>query len=148
MYIKSSVVPVLTLPAYTAADCVGALLTFPVSSATLGPTGATIKRITIIDAAVQSEEFFLHLFTASPAAAARTDAAACTQVATDLVLKIVSLHVEAADYDAFAGDSIATVELDTAIVFDGANLYGVLECVATPDYVAVDDLTVNLIIEV
>ena len=149
MFIKTSAVPVLTLAAYTAADNVGALLTFAVSSASpIINAGATIKRLSVIDAAIQDEEYFLHLFTAEPSAGVITDAAAYVPVAADLLLKICSIHIPAADYDTGASDSIATFELDTAIVFDGKNLYGVLECVATPDYVAVDDLTINLILEV
>ena len=148
MLVKTSAVPALTLDAYVAKDCVGGLLTFPVSSASAGNTGAVIKRITITDAAAQTEKFWLHLFTASPAAAARTDADECVQVAADLVKKIVTLYVAATDYDSFAGDSIATVEYDTSIVFDGKNLYGVLEAEETPDYAAADDLTVHLILEV
>ena len=148
MLIKSRVVPVITLDAYTAADNVGSLMTFAVSSATGGPTGATIKGLVVQDAAIQDEEYFLHLFNASPAAAARTDADACVQVAADLVLKLATFHIEAADYLTSAGDSIASYEKDTPIVFDGKNIYGVLECVATPDYVAVDDLTVTLYLEI
>ena len=145
-FIKVSSVPALTLAAYVAKDCVGALLTFQINTAGYS-NSAVIKRLTITDAAIQDEEFYLHLFTASPAAAARTDADECVQVAADLLLKIVSLHIEAADYATFAGDSIASYELDTAIWFDGSAIYGVLECVATPDYVAVDDLTIHLIVE-
>ena len=147
MFHKTSVVPVLQIAgAYVAADCVGALLTFAVNTNSYSGS-AVIKRLTITDADVEDAELFLHLFDASPAAAARTDADACVQVAADLAKKIVTYHIEAADYDDFAGDSIASYEKDTAIVFDGANIYGVLECVGTPTYTAVDDLTVHLIIE-
>ena len=149
MLVKTSAVPLLTLAAYTAADNVGALLTFPVATGSQGgTTGAVIKRLSIIDAAIQDEEYFLHLFTGSPSAGCRTDAAAYVPVAADLLLKIVTLHIEAADYDTGASDSIASYELDTSIIFDGLNIYGVLEGIATPDYVAVDDLTVNLIVEI
>jgi len=149
MFIKTSAVPLLSLNAYEAADCAGALLTFPVSSVTQTINkSATIKRLTITDADAENEIISLHLFTASPAAAARTDAAVCTQVAADLALKIVTLDIVAADYLVYAGDSIATVELDTAIVFDGLNLYGVLEVIETPTWTAVDDLTVHLILEI
>ena len=147
MYLEIKVVPTLTLNAYEAKDCVGALLTFPVSSAN-HIKSATIKRLTITDAAAQTEKLWLHLFNASPAAAAKTDADECVQVAADLAKKIVTLYAADTDYDVFAGDSIATVEYDTAIVFDGLNLYGVLEAEETPDYVAVDDLTVILVLEI
>lgn len=148
MFLKTSVVPVLDTNAYQAADNIGGLLTFPVSSGSQGSKGATIKRLSIIDADVEDAELFLHLFTAEPSAGVITDDAAYVPIAADLVLKIVSFHIEAADYNDSASDSIATYELDTAIVFDGLNIYGVLECVVTPAYTAVDDLTVNLILEI
>ena len=144
---KISVVPALTLNAYTAADNVGGLLTFTVSSASEGSTGGKIKGLVVQDAAVQDEEYFLHLYNASPAAAAITDADACVQVAADIAKKLVTFHIAAADYLTSAGDSIASYEKDTPIVFDGKAIYGVLECVATPDYVAADDLTVTLYLE-
>ena len=145
---KVSVVPVLTLAAYVADDCVGALLTFPIGTGDTGNRGAVIKRLTILDADVEDAVLSLHLFDASPLAAARTDAAECVQVAADLAMKIVTFPIAAADYQDFAGDSIASYELDTSIVFDGLNIYGVLQCTGTPTYTAVDDLTVNLIVEV
>ena len=148
MYKKISVVPVLQVAgAYVAKDCVGALLTFPVSTSAL-KNWATIKRLTILDADVEDAVLSLHLFTASPAAAARTDADECVQVAADLAKKIVTFPIAAADYQDFAGDSIASFELDTAIVFDGLNIYGVLECTATPTYTAATDLTINLVVEI
>lgn len=144
-YKEVTAIPLLTLPAYTALDCVGALLTFAIAGNT---NSITIKRLTVIDADVQDEEYFLHLFNASPLAPARTDAAAYAPVAADLAMKITTLHIEAADYIDSAGDSIFTDELDHAcVLIDFTNLYGVLECVATPDYTAVDDLTIKLIVE-
>ena len=147
MFIKTQAVPALQIGgAYVADDCVGALLTFPIN--TTGFSGrAVIKRLMIVDADVEDAELFLHLFTASPAAAARTDEDECVQVAADLAIRIISYHIEAADYVDFAGDSFASYELDTAILFDGSNIYGVLQCVATPTYTAVDDLTVRMVVE-
>jgi hypothetical protein len=150
MFVKVSAVPALSLAAYVAKDCVGALLTFTigVDNLAVGNTAsAVIKRVQITDAAVQSEAYSLHLFDASPAAAARTDADECVQVAADLAKKIVTYTIAAADYQAFAGDSIVSYEKDTAIVYDGKAIYGVLEATDTPDYVAVDDLTVTLWVE-
>jgi hypothetical protein len=149
MLVKTSATPLLqVIGAYAAKDCAGALLTFPVSSGTQGPTSATIKRLTITDADAENEILSLHLFTGSPAAAARTDDAECVQVAADLLLKIVTLPIVAADYQVFAGDSIATTELDTDIIFDGENLYGVIELAGTPTWTAADDLIVYLLLEV
>jgi len=150
MYRKVSAVPVIqVVGAYVADDNVGALLTFPVSSGSaLIDSPATIKRLTVIDADVEDEEFYLHLFTASPSAGVITDEDECIQVAADLAIKIVTFHIEAADYVDSAGDSIASFELDTAIVYDGKNIYGALQCIGTPTYTAADDLTINLIVEI
>ena len=50
---------------------------------------------------------------------------------------------------ASTAENIAEVEVDRAILgADFANIFGVLECVATPDYAAVDDLTVKIVVEV
>ena len=147
MFITTKAVPALQIGgAYVADDNMGNLLTFAVN--TTGFSGnAVIKRMMIVDADVEDAELFLHLFTASPAAAARTDEDECVQVAADLAIRIISYHVEAADYVDFAGDSFASYELDTAINFDGSNIYGSLQCVGTPTYTAVDDLTVVLVVE-
>ncbi|KKM68523.1 hypothetical protein LCGC14_1459990 [marine sediment metagenome] len=138
-------IPVLTLPAYVALDNVGALLTFPIDANT---KSIVLKRLTVIDAAVQDEAYLLHLFTASPSAGARTDADPYVPVAADLALKVASFSILAADYLDSASDSIAIYELDTAIVLTSDDLFGVLECIATPDYVAVDDLTIKLLVEI
>ena len=151
MFIKTSVVPVLQIAgAYVAKDCVGALLTFTIGEGTLASgmtANAVIKRMTITDADVEDAVLSLHLFNASPAAAAKTDADECVQVAADLAKKIVTLPIAAADYQDFAGDSIASYELDVPIVYDGKDIFGVLECTATPTYTAVNDLTIHLIVE-
>lgn len=145
MYKEVTSVPVLTLPAYVANDCVGALLTFAVAANT---RNVLLRRLTVIDAAVQDEEYLLHLFSASPAAAARTDADAYAPIAADLALKLTTLHIEAADYLDSAGDSIAIYELDHALALTSTSFFGVLECIATPDYVAVDDLTLKFVVEI
>lgn len=149
MYKEATAIPLLTLPAYVANDCVGALLTFAIHSAAIPPRkDCRLLRLTVIDAAVQDEEYYLHLFNASPAAAARTDADAYAPVAADLAMKMTTLHIEAADFLDSASDSIAIYELDHALVLVDGNIYGVLECIATPDYVAVDDLTLKLVVEI
>ena len=144
-FIKTQAIPVIqVVGAYTAADNVGALLSFPVAHA---PGRLVIKRLDVIDADTEDAELWLHLFTAAPSAGCITDAAAYVPVAADLVIKIVSFHIPAADYDTGASDSIASYELDTAIIYDGENIFGVVECVATPTYTAADDLTIRLVVE-
>lgn len=145
MYKEISVVPALTLAAYVATDCVGALLTFAVAGNT---NSIALKRLTVIDADVEDAAFNLHLFSASPAAAARTDADPYAPVAADLAIKLTTLEIAVADYVDSASDSIAIYELDHALVLtDNTNFYGVLECIATPTYTAADDLTVKFVVE-
>ena len=142
MYKEAKAIPALTLAAYTALDCVGALLTFVVHSAAIPPRkDCRLRRLIVIDAAVQDEEYYLHLFNADVLAAAKTDADPYAPIAADLAKKMTTLHIEVADYLDSAGDSIAIYELDHALVLVDGNIYGVLECIATPDYIAVDDLT-------
>ena len=145
MYKEISVVPVLTLPAYVALDCVGALLTFPIDANT---RNILLRRLTIIDAAVQDEQYLLHLFSGPPSAGARTDADPYVPVAADLALKLTTLAIAAADYLDSVSDSIAIYELDHALVLTSDDLFGVLECIATPDYAAVDDLPIKLLVEI
>ena len=147
MFHKTSAVPVISAAsAYVAKDCVGALLTFPINTNSYSGS-AIIRRMTITDADVEDAVLSLHLFNASPAAAARTDSDECVQVAADLAKKIVTLPIAAADYQDFTGDSIASYELNVPIVYNGTAIYGVLECTATPEWTAADDLTIHLIIE-
>ena len=146
MYKEITVIPTLTLDAYVANDCVGGLLTFDVDANT---NNINIKRVTVIDAAVQDEEYNLHLYTASGTAGLWTDAEQYLPVASDLATKVTTINIAVADYKDSTCDSIAEKELDLAVVLtDNATLYGMLECVATPDYVAVDDLTVKMTVEI
>jgi hypothetical protein len=145
----SGVLPLLDLGLYAAGDNMGGVCVFPVSSG--APAGSqsalTIRRIVIIDADVEDAELYLHLYNATPSAAAITDQAAHAPAAADLLLKLCTIHVAAADYLDSTGDSIVTNELDIPIIFDGLNLYGVLECVAGPTYTAATDLKLHLIVE-
>jgi hypothetical protein len=133
--------------AYTANDCVGALLTFTLSGSSLPNKGARIRRLTLIDADKEAAEFWLYLFNASPAAAARTDADAFAPVAADYAKLIGSIHIAAAEYVAGPSDSVVLQEKDFPVVVADAALYGVLVCVGTPTYTAADDLLLKLLIE-
>ena len=154
MYKEVEATPLLTLAAYEALDCVGALLTFSVHGVVhpglYFPSRRDCKllRLIVIDASAQAEEYRLHLFGDMPLAAARTDADAYAPIAADLAHKMTTLLIETADYQVSAGDSIAVFELDHAIVLQTEIFYGVLESIATPDYVADDDLLVKFVIEV
>ena len=141
-----SAVPLLTLPAYTANDCVGAVLTFNHAART---NSLRVVRVQIIDNDLQDEEYNLHLFSINPSATADTDAATYLPAAADLAAHLTSINIPTTAYMDSTGESLAEVEVDRAIQgADFANIFGVLECVATPDYAAVDDLTVKLIVEI
>ena len=139
----------VTLPAYEQYDCVGALITVTTGEATLNSDQACyIRKIMLTDAAVQSEKYNLYFFNASPAAAARTDAAVFAPVSADIAKQ---QHVEyIADTDYVASStyhSSAIKHPDALINFDGADIFCVLEALETPDYAATDDLSLTLWIE-
>ena len=138
----------VTLDAYEAQDCVGGLITFPVATGGLGKQ-AVIKGIFLTDEAAQTEKFHLYFFNASPAEAARTDAAVCTLVAADIDKMLGVVYIADSDYITATGlSSHAYKEVDMPIVFDGNNLYAVLVAVETPDYVAATDLNLTVYLEV
>ena len=67
MYKILTAIPVLTLPAYVATDCVGAVLTFNHAANT---NSLRVRRVQIIDNDLQDEEYNLHLFSINPSATA------------------------------------------------------------------------------
>ena len=146
-----SAVPTLqVVGAYVAGDNMGGLLTYSIGTSSVASKAAscTIRRIVIIDADIEDAEVLLHVFSDTPTATVTTDADACAPAAADLLLKLATIHVAAADYMDSTGDSIVTNELDIPINFDGEDLYCSLECVGTPTYTAADDLIVTLVVEV
>lgn len=145
MYKVLTSIPVLTLAAYVALDNVGGLLTFSVDANT---RDIILKRLIVIDAEVQDEPYRLHLFTASPAAGAITDADKYIPIAADFAKNLLTLDIIAADYLTQAGDSIAVFELDLPIHLTSDDFFGVLECTDTPDYADASDLTVKFLVEI
>ncbi len=147
---KISATPALQIiGAYTANDCVGALLTFTYESGSV-PNHKTVKlrRLIIADADKEKAEFYLWLFDASPTAAARTDADAFAPAAADIQKIVGVVHIAAADYVDSASDSWAVEELDYPVISAaGASIFGVLVCVGTPTYTAANDLVVSLYVE-
>lgn len=145
MFKRSSDVPVLQVAgAYTALDCVGAELLFPLDS-----LQGIIRRLTIVDNDSESAQLILYLFDSQPSAAARTDADAFAPTDADLLKLITAIPIAVADYVDVTAVSCATLELSRAFktVGGGLTLYGVLVCVGTPTYTAANDLTVKLLIE-
>ena len=144
-----SAVPVLQIAgAYTALDNVGALLTF--ANAADGSNGyaARLRRVKVVDKASISAQFTLHLLSASPTVAARTDADAYTPADADLALILDSVAIAVADYNDLAAGSEATIEVDKPLqLTSSGSLFGLLVCIGTPTFVAADDLTVTLVLE-
>ena len=144
-----SAVPVLQIAgAYTALDNVGALLTF--ANAADGSNGyaARLRRVKIVDKDSESAQFTLHLLSASPTAAARTDADAYTPADADLALILDSVAIAVADYNDLAAGSEATIEMDKPLqLTSSGSLYGLLVCIGTPTFVAANDLTVTLVFD-
>ena len=145
MYQRVSVIPTLTLAAYVATDCVGGTMIFNHNSNT---NNLRILRVHIVDVEQQDEEYNLHLFEINPSATADTDADQYLPAAADLAAHLTVINIPTTAYTASTAENIAEVEVDRAVwCKDFDNIFGVLECVATPDYAAADDLTVSLIFE-
>ena len=143
-----SAVPVLQIiGAYTADDCMGGLLTFPLTGSSLPNKGARIRRLTLIDADVEKAALRLYLFNADPSATCDTDAAGFLPAAADLVKLIGVIEVAAAEYVDSTSDSVVVQEHNFPFVVAGTALYGVLVCDGTPTYTAATDLTLKLLIE-
>lgn len=138
--------PTITAGAYAAADAVGGLLTFA-NAVSVYKGDARIVKVVIIDDGAQDENLILHLFDRT--FTAMVDNAAWTPSDADMQNSIGHIEIAAADYMAGANNSKATVliEFDFALVSGGTSLFGQLECVGTPTYTAIDDLTVKLTVQ-
>jgi len=143
---RVSAVPVLQIAgAYTALDCAGALLTFADAAASSNGYVARLRRVHVKDNASISAEFTLYLFSASPTAAARTDADIFAPADADAALILDSVAVATADYFDQTANSFATVEVDKSLqLTSSGSLYGVIVLVGTPTFIAATDLTITL----
>lgn len=143
---------VVTLSAYEALDVVGGTLTSAAIKQIKG--GGYIYCTRLIDDAVQAEPFTLYVYESAPSVIA--DAAAYTQTVADAKLCIGKIAIATADYDT-TGSACDMAHVygcggsntGSFVVFDtlaGQSLSFRLVPSATPDYVAVGDLTLDLCI--
>ncbi len=138
------VTPVITAGAYSAADAVGGLLTFP--NALIAPAFAgEIVGAVLIDQAAQDAAMVLQLFhtTFTPTA----DNAAYAPSDVDIVNAIANIPFLAADYFGGTLNTIAIRSLSLPVDGVAGSLFGQLFTQGTPTYVAVDDLTVKLLMK-
>lgn len=144
--IKVSVTPVVTLTAYNVLDQVGGLMEFALAGDT-GYGSGIIRGITVVDQAIQNELYSLWLFDESVTVASDADTAAFSD--TDLRQLIAVQSIVAADYHSATANSAAhiAVNIPFKLIEGGTSIFGALVAIATPDMVAVDDITVILHIE-
>lgn len=133
---------VVTLTAYTANDCVGGLAKVVTGSG----GGMLLRGVSIRDNAVQNEPYIIHIFRSEPPTTV-ADADAMDLVSADGDLEIGTVTIAATDYaTANGGDFskayVAIENIEVRETSDGT-FYVYLECTATPDYVAVDDLKIE-----
>ncbi len=132
--------------AYTAADVVGGLITFPV-----GIKHGIIRSLLITDAAAQSEPFTLYLYNAEPSTIA--DDANFAPTIADLNKLITTVTIGTADWTetnsldwcVFGGHEDTAMEQYFEAT-DG-NLYAYLVAGDTPDFAAADDVTVTITVQ-
>jgi hypothetical protein len=144
--LKVAQTPAITAGAYDAADAVGGKLTFAGAASVYRGAGE-IVRVTIIDDANQKAQLKLWLYDQTFTASA--DNAACDPTDADNQNCLGCINIAAADYMTATDNSVSstTVSFPFKLVAGGTSLFGQLQCVATPTYAAVDDLTVILTIE-
>jgi len=145
--------PTIVPAAYASGDAIGGLLTFEDVCSAFEPSFRIISAV-LIDNAKQSSLVRLMLFdrTFTPTA----DNAAFDPSDADLQNCIGWVGWAAADYSALndssiaqkGGDLSAMLGIALRLVDGGTDLYGQLVSYGTPTYVAADDLTVKLLIEV
>lgn len=129
--------------AYTANDCVGALLAAP------GIDGSgLIRKIKILDKAAQSEPYKIHFFDQQPSTIANDAAMALSDA--DGQKKIGQITITATNYTSENGGAFTVAlidgsdcDIDFRYLPDG-KIYIYMECTDTPDYVAATDLEITL----
>jgi hypothetical protein len=139
--IEAQVAPTVTAGAYSAADVVGGLLTFSVTS----PSGCgVINKLVIADDEDEKAAGSLYLFNAAPTTIA--DNAAGALVIADLKKIVTVIAIAADDYVTINGNAYAVIDdINDVYKADGkGNLYGYFITSGTPTYGAATDLTLTL----
>lgn len=144
---RIAVTPTIGTVAYTAGDVVGGLMTFGITDQ--GFDGQ-LSSILVTDAAAQGEAYTLYVFEAVPSTIA--DDAAFAPTLADLKKLVTTVAVGTADYG--HGGSMALLgghedtEMKVPVHSNNGDLYIYAVAVATPDQVAVTDLTFTATVEV
>lgn len=142
-----AVIPAITAGAYHAGDAVGGLMTF-VNAASVYRSNGKITKVVLVDDANQKANLKLWLFNQTIASAA-ADNAPFDPTDADLEFCIGCIDIPAANYMTATDNSVASVDadLDFVLVAGGSSLFGQFQCVATPTYVAVTDITCKITVE-
>ena len=147
---RIAVTPTVGTAAYTALDTVGGKMTFAIADQ--GFDGL-IRGVLLTDNANQKEPYTLYVFDAVPSTIA--DDASYAPTLADLKKLATTVAVGTADWATIAANTIAWAmigghedgKMEQAVHSDNGDLYMYAAAVATPDYVAADDLTITLIVE-
>jgi len=134
--------------AYTAMDNVGGLITIPT-----GGSGThkdvIVRGIVITDEEAQAEKYQVYFFNADPSATCDTDDDTFAPVAADVDKMLWVEYIADTDYQTVTGvQSMACVQPDARLRYDGSNLDACLVAVETPDYAAATDLNIIFYLEV
>ena len=136
-----TLIPTVTVGAYSEGDAVGGLLTFPNAGRASGE-GSVLTDVLIIDDAGQDAELELWLFNATFTAIA--DNAAWAPTEADLEKCIAVISTTGGTWRAAGTPSVINIECTRRIDITGTSLFGQLVTRGTPTFAAVDDVTVKI----
>lgn len=131
--------PTIDTNAYSAGDVVGGLLTIPV-----GPNGATLRQVKLIDLDNEGAELSLYLFRSTPTAILDDAAFASNMTGAD-IRKLIDepLVFAAADYNTInslkyqiKGGQVDGTGLGIEVRPTDGNIYAYAVCTGTPTYAA------------
>ncbi|HUR52947.1 MAG TPA: hypothetical protein VMZ71_02365 [Gemmataceae bacterium] len=142
------IVPVIDGAVYTAEDCVGGLNTLDLGATT---GRGVLKDITVVDLDNQKAALQIIFFGLLPDATFTNNAAFPNLSAADLLKVIGEVAIAAADYVTFNARAVATVEFSKILLAmrndakrENRTVYFAIKTSGTPDYSAVDALTLQI----
>lgn len=131
--------------AYSAGNCVGGLLTLPLSYTSSGLT-LFLNDLIVIDKSNQKVAYTILFFSANPIAGTYTDKVA-TALSTDVSLIVGQVLIATADYTSTNSIGIADKTAINTILQNTEStqsLYMVVTTTGTPTYTSTSDLTFKL----
>ena len=144
-----AVTPTIGTSAYTAADCVGGLMTFAITDQ--GFDGL-IRGLLVTDDHAQSEQYILYVYRSLPSTIA--DDAEYLPTVADLNKLVTTIVIATGDWTeinsidwAFVGGYEDT-QMQIPVHSANGNIYLYAVATDTPDYDATDDLVFTLSVEV